>query len=92
MGGGGNAALSLRYVGKPQDGRADAIVDLCIAPSYVTYNRAAIQRIADFFKAQDSAEFSRLTAQVSLGAERFGGVGIAHDGWRFICEVLNRYD
>ncbi len=48
--GGGANAISVHVVRKPQDGSADLAVGLLVAPSYVTYNKAAIEDIAGFFK------------------------------------------
>lgn len=68
--GSANAALELEYTGKPQDGRADAVVKLALAPSYVTYNKHAIKRITDFFTMKETANLSRLTAQATARAEQ----------------------
>ena len=46
------AALNAFFVQKPQDGRADAALDLSLGSSYVTYNLQTINQIADFFKTQ----------------------------------------
>ncbi len=34
----GSGAMTLQYTQKPQDGSADAIINLNVAPSYVTYS------------------------------------------------------
>lgn len=46
------AALNAHFVQKPQDGRADAALNLSLGSSYVTYNLQTINQIADFFKTQ----------------------------------------
>lgn len=41
--------LSVNFVSKPQDGSADQIVEASLAPLFITYDRAALQRIRAFF-------------------------------------------
>ena len=36
----------------PQDGSADTVLHLALAPSYITYNAASIKRISGFFASQ----------------------------------------
>lgn len=48
----GIQALELEYVQKPQDGSADAVLHLALAPSYVTYHRRTIDRVTHFFHTE----------------------------------------
>jgi hypothetical protein len=48
----GVQALELEYVQKPQDGSADAVLRLALAPSYVTYHRVTIDRVSHFFRSE----------------------------------------
>ena len=43
-------ALDVEFVLKPQDGSADTVLNVVLAPSFVTYNPATVDRILDFFK------------------------------------------
>ena len=45
-------AMRLEYIQHPQDESSDAAVHFVLAPSYVTYNAATIQRVQDFFKSE----------------------------------------
>ena len=36
----------------PQDGSADTVLHLALAPSYITYNAASTKRISGFFASQ----------------------------------------
>eukprot|EP00775_Hariotina_reticulata_P007140 gene7140-7355_t len=54
----------------PQDNSADVLVRLAVAPSYVTYNNAAMQAIANFFKSEDTMELSTLQAQAAARTDK----------------------
>lgn len=45
-------ALTLSLKQHPQDESADLALDLKLAPSYVTYHAAAVQRVLNFFKSE----------------------------------------
>ncbi|KAK9827173.1 hypothetical protein WJX74_009221 [Apatococcus lobatus] len=64
------AALNAFFVQKPQDGRADAALDLSLGSSYVTYNLQTINQIADFFKTQQAMDLSALGAQAVAQIDR----------------------
>ena len=49
----GQQAMRLAYTQRPQDGSADAAVHLTLAPSYVTYSAATVDRVADFFRTDE---------------------------------------
>ena len=56
-------AMRLEFIQHPQDGNSDAAVHFVLAPSYVTYNAATIQRVQEFFRTEEvrimsCAEFS----------------------------------
>lgn len=55
-----SSAISAQVIKNPQDGKADVVVRLAVAPSYVTYNNNAIQDVVGFFKADSPMELSRL--------------------------------
>lgn len=67
---GGSRAMSLRVLRNPQDGSADLLVQLALAPSYVTYNNTAIQDVVEFFKSEDALELSRLQAQAAARTDK----------------------
>ena len=46
-------AMKLAYTQRPQDGSADAAVHLILAPSYVTYSAATVDRVMDFFRTDE---------------------------------------
>ena len=46
-------AMRLQFIQHPQDESADAAVHLNLAPSYVTYNPVAVQRVMEFFKTEE---------------------------------------
>ena len=48
----GKKAMEIEYVQSPQDGSADAVLNLALAPSYITYNAASIQRVSGFFASE----------------------------------------
>ena len=48
----GQSALEVEFVQAPQDGSADTVLHLALAPSYITYNAASIKRISGFFASQ----------------------------------------
>jgi len=62
--------VSIHLIKHPQDGSADYIVRLAVAPSYVTYNRLAISEVADFFKSDRPMELSRLQAQAAARTDK----------------------
>ena len=43
-------ALDLEFILKPHDGSADSVLNLNLAPSFITYNRSTIENITEFFK------------------------------------------
>lgn len=45
--------MDLEFIQKPQDQRADTVLNVQLAPSYVTYNAATVQRIIDFFHTEE---------------------------------------
>ena len=45
--------MKLAYTQRPQDGSADAAVHLILAPSYVTYSAATVERVMDFFRTEE---------------------------------------
>jgi vacuolar protein sorting-associated protein 13A/C len=63
-------AMALRLLHNPQDNSADVLVRLAVAPSYVTYNNAAMQAIANFFKSEEALELSTLQAQAAARTEK----------------------
>lgn len=63
-------AMSLRVLRNPQDGSADLLLQLALAPSYVTYNNSAIQGVVGFFKSEESLELSRLQAQAAARTDK----------------------
>ena len=44
--------MEVELVQAPQDGSADTVLHLALAPSYITYNAASIKRVSDFFASQ----------------------------------------
>lgn len=60
------AALNAYFVQKPQDGRADAALNLSLGSSYVTYNLQTINQIAGFFKTQQVNFASTLIRPISI--------------------------
>ncbi|KAL4858517.1 Vacuolar protein sorting-associated protein 13C [Chlorella vulgaris] len=63
-------ALVIAFVQKPQDGSADALLDVILTPSYVYYSATAIDRVVNFFKTPDELDFSTLSAQATTQLER----------------------
>eukprot|EP00884_Botryococcus_braunii_P010315 jgi/Botrbrau1/19285/Bobra.0073s0028.1 len=63
-------ALELEYIQKPQDGSADAVLHLALAPSYVTYHRRTIDRVTHFFHTEKELDLSALGAQAIAQVER----------------------
>ena len=61
-------------VGCTQDRSADYVLRLALAPSYVTYNKKAIEEVADFFKSDRPMELSRLQAQAAARSDAAGGL------------------
>lgn len=66
----GTGAVSLHVLKHPQDGAADFVVRLAVAPSYVTYNRRALNEVSDFFKSDRPMELSRLQAQAAARTDQ----------------------
>eukprot|EP00887_Chlorella_sp_A99_P001951 scaffold18.g1951.t1 len=58
----GSRALLVAWVHKPQDGSADAVVEVVLTPSYVHYSATTIDRVA--------LDFSNLAAQATTQLER----------------------
>jgi hypothetical protein len=69
-GGRAGGAVSLHLLKHPQDGSADYVARLAVAPSYVTYNRYAITEVAEFFKSDRPMELSRLQAQAAARTDK----------------------
>lgn len=46
-------AMAAKFVQKPQDGRADTVVELSIAPSFITYNAKTLERVMEFFHSEE---------------------------------------
>ena len=42
-------AMQVEFSLKPQDGRADTVLDVTLAPSFIVYNPLTLQRVAAFF-------------------------------------------
>ncbi|KAK9908805.1 hypothetical protein WJX75_003140 [Coccomyxa subellipsoidea] len=63
-------AMRLQFIQHPQDESTDAAVYLNLAPSYVTYNPVAVQRVMEFFKTEEVLDFSALGAQAIAQVER----------------------
>lgn len=59
-------ALLVQLVQQPQDGSADTAVRLALAPSYVTYLPAAVERVLDFFRTEQVRELEQLRGNVAL--------------------------
>lgn len=62
--------MSLRLVRNPQDGSTDLLVQLAVAPSYVTYDEAALADMSGFFKSEESLQLSRLQAQAAARTDK----------------------
>lgn len=54
----------------PQDNSADLILRVAIAPSYVTYSKAAVLDVVGFFRSEESVELSRLQAQAAARTDK----------------------
>lgn len=64
------AAFLLDFVSQPQDGSADAVLELLIAPSFVSYSPSALTSIRAFFARSGGSEGLQLTTlQVWEGRE-----------------------
>ncbi|KAI7845241.1 hypothetical protein COHA_001284 [Chlorella ohadii] len=63
-------ALAVQFVQKPQDGSADALLDVVLTPSYVIYSAAAVDRVVQFFRTPQELDFSSLSAQATTQLER----------------------
>lgn len=48
-----NQAIVVKFVQKPQDARADTVVDLSIAPSFILYNAKTLERVQEFFHTEE---------------------------------------
>lgn len=48
-------ALQVECITSPQDGSADTIVKLALAPSYITYHAATVQRLMHFFHTEQAS-------------------------------------
>ena len=59
-------AMDIEFILKPQDGRADTVVNVVLAPSYVTYNGKTVQRIVDFFHTEEVSQPLFLQGQYYL--------------------------
>lgn len=66
----GSRALLVAWVHKPQDGSADAVVEVVLTPSYVHYSATTIDRVVGFFKTPEALDFSNLAAQATTQLER----------------------
>lgn len=45
-------AMALEFIQKPQDGRADTVLNFNMAPSFIMYNARTLERVMDFFKSK----------------------------------------
>lgn len=61
------SAFRLLLVQQPQDGSADACLSLELAPSYVTYNAAAVEGVSSFFATSQALDLTSLQVR----SERF---------------------
>ncbi|MEW5298732.1 MAG: hypothetical protein WDW36_001820 [Sanguina aurantia] len=64
------SAFRLLLVRQPQDGSADACLSLELAPSYVTYNAAAVGGVSSFFATSQALDLTSLQAQVASRASQ----------------------
>lgn len=66
-------ALSAKFVQKPQDKSADAVLEVVLLPSYVLYSAATVNSVTEFFKTPEEEEqldFTGLTAAAASQLER----------------------
>ncbi|KAL4443584.1 hypothetical protein ABPG75_011321 [Micractinium tetrahymenae] len=63
-------ALAVTFVQKPQDGSADASLDVALMPSYVYYSASAVDRVVNFFKTPEQLDLTNLSAQATSQLER----------------------
>jgi vacuolar protein sorting-associated protein 13A/C len=66
-------ALSVSFVQRPQDGSADAALDVVLTPSYVFYSAATVRRVGAFFtppRELAALDFSGLSAAAATQLER----------------------
>ncbi|GFR52305.1 hypothetical protein Agub_g14842, partial [Astrephomene gubernaculifera] len=63
-------AFLLDFTRRPQDGAADAVVSLRLAPSYLTYNAAALRCVAAFFASDKQLQVGTLQAQAAARAQQ----------------------
>ena len=45
-------AMTLEFIQKPQDGRADTVLNFDMAPSFIMYNARTLERVTDFFQSE----------------------------------------
>ena len=65
------AAFLLDFVSQPQDGSADAALELLIAPSFVSYSPSALTSIRAFFAHSGGSEGLQLTTlQVCMSVQK----------------------
>lgn len=60
-------ALAVYFISKPQDGRADAIVNAELAPSFVYYDPKVVGNVVDFFQPPEEFALQDL-GELSLAA------------------------
>jgi vacuolar protein sorting-associated protein 13A/C len=66
-------ALSAKFVQKPQDKSADAVLEVVLLPSYVLYSAVTVNSVTEFFKPpeeEQELDFTGLTAAASSQLER----------------------
>ncbi|GLI59141.1 hypothetical protein VaNZ11_000966, partial [Volvox africanus] len=63
-------AFMLDFVRHPQDGSADATLSVRLAPSYVTYNPAAVAAVGAFFSTEQHIGFENLQVQAAARLQR----------------------
>lgn len=66
---GPSCALALDFTQAPQDNSADAVVQLLVAPSYVTYVPAAFDAISNFFSPPGAASRELVALQARAAAQ-----------------------
>lgn len=59
-----SAAFAVDFTSKPQDGSADAVVGVRLAPSYVTFAAGAVAEVVSFFETEQAVDM--VTLQVGL--------------------------
>ena len=48
----GRNALEVELVQAPQDGSADTVINLALAPSFITYHSSTVQRLTDLLHTE----------------------------------------